>query len=70
MIYIDGWMDPRGHFFVFKIVNFNIFGGFQKLIFFFGGGGGGYESFEDIFWGHYKIGLYLGVISMLFRVLS
>ena len=22
----------------------------------------------DIFWGHYKIGLYLGVISMHFRV--
>ena len=31
MIYIGGWMDgPKGHFFVFKIVNFNIFGGFQK----------------------------------------
>ena len=24
----------------------------------------------DIFWGHYKIGLYLGVISMHFRVSS
>ena len=22
----------------------------------------------DIFWGHYKIGLYLGIISMHFRV--
>ena len=24
----------------------------------------------DIFWGHHKIGLYLGVISMHFRVFS
>ena len=24
----------------------------------------GYENFVDIFWGHHKIGLYLGVISM------
>ena len=23
----------------------------------------GYEDFVDIFWGHHKIGLYLGVIS-------
>ena len=30
----------------------------------------GCEDFVDIFWGHHKIGLYLGVISMHFRVLS
>ena len=30
----------------------------------------GYEDFVDIFWGHHKIGLYLGVISMHFRVFS
>ena len=30
----------------------------------------GYEDFVDIFWGSSQIGLYLGVISMLFRVFS
>ena len=30
----------------------------------------GYEDFVDIFWGHHKIGLYLEVISMHFRVFS
>ena len=35
-----------------------IFGGFQKNEYFLG-----YEDFVDIFWGHHKIGLYLGVIS-------
>ena len=30
----------------------------------------GYEDFVNIFWGHHKIGLYLGVISMHFRVFS
>ena len=30
----------------------------------------GYEVFVDIFWGHHKIGLYLRVISMHFRVFS
>ena len=29
-----------------------------------------YEDFVNIFWGHHKIGLYLDVISMHFRVLS
>ena len=52
-------------FFLFKILNFNIFGGFQKNKYFLG-----YENFVDIFWGHHKIGLYLGDISMLFRVFS
>ena len=30
----------------------------------------GYEDFVDIFGGHHKIGLYLGAISMHFRVFS
>ena len=30
----------------------------------------GYEVFVDIFLGNHKIGLYLGVISMHFRVFS
>ena len=51
-----------GSFFGFKILNFNIFGGFQKNKY-------GYEDFVDIFWGHHKIGLYIGYISMHFRVL-
>ena len=49
----------------FKTLNFNIFWGFQKNKYFFG-----YEDFEDILGGHHKIGLYLGVISMHFRVFS
>ena len=42
--------------------------GFQEKISFFLGGG--YEDFVEIFWGHHKIGLYLGVISMHFMVSS
>ena len=38
-------------------------GGFQKNKYFLE-----YEDFVDIFWGCHKIGLYLGVISMHFRV--
>ena len=45
-------------------MNFNIFGGFQRNKYFLG-----YEDFVDIFWGHHKIGLYFGVISMHFRVI-
>ena len=58
-----------GYFFGFKILNFNILGWVLKKkffgiwrfygYFFFWGGGG-----------HHKIGLYLGVISMHFRVFS
>ena len=40
------------HFGGFKILNFNIFGGFLKNEYFWG-----YENFVDIFWGHPKIGL-------------
>ena len=49
----------------YKILNFNIFWGFQKNEYSFG-----YEDFVDVFWGHHKIGLYLGVISMHFSVFS
>ena len=55
-----------GLFFGFKILNFNIFWGFIKNKYFWG-----YEGFVDIFLEcHHKIGLYLGVISMYFRVFS
>ena len=46
-------------------MNFNIFWGFQKNEYFLG-----YKEFVDIFCGHHKIGLQLGVISMHFRVFS
>ena len=46
-------------------MNFNIFGGFQKKEYF-----RGYEDFVDILGGHHKFGLYLGVISMHFRVFA
>ena len=49
----------RELFLGFKILNFNIFGGFQKP-----------EWDMKIFWGHHKIGLYLQVIRMHFRVFS
>ena len=54
-----------GYFLGFKILIFNIFGGFRKLNTFLG-----YEDFVDIFWGYHKIGLYLQVIYMHFRVFS
>ena len=60
-----------GSFFVVQILNFIIF-----YIFFRGGGGVRkmnifwYLYFLDIFGGHHKIGLYLGVISMHFMVFS
>ena len=41
-----------GPFLGFKILNFNIFGGFQKNEYFLG-----YDDFVDIFGGHHKIGL-------------
>ena len=53
------------YFLGFKILNFNIFGGFQKDEYFWG-----YEDFVDFFGGHHKIVLYLEVISMHFRVFS
>ena len=54
-----------GSFWGVQKLEFQYFWGFsEKKIFF------GYAHFVDIFWGHHKIGLYLGVISMLFKVPS
>ena len=47
-----------------KNLNFNICLGFQKNKYLFR-----YEVFMDIFCGHHKIGIYLGVISILLRVI-
>ena len=44
-----------GYFLWFKILNFNIFWGFEKNEYFWG-----YEDFVDIFLGHHKIGLVWG----------
>ena len=52
-------------FFGFKILNFNIFLGFQKNEYFWG-----MKILLIFFGGHHKIELYLGVISMHFRVFS
>ena len=67
---IFSYIRRLGSFFAFKILNFNILGG---------GGGVGFRKI-NIFWGvkilwiffggHHKIGLYLDVISMHFRVFS
>ena len=51
------------HFLGFKILNFNIFGGFQKNKYFLG-----YEDFMNIFWGSSQNWASLRVISMQFRV--
>ena len=47
-----------GSFLGFKILYFNIFGGFQKNEYFWG-----YKDLVDIFLGHHTIGLYLSIIS-------
>ena len=43
---IFSYIRRLGSFFGLKILNFNIFGGFQKNKYLFG-----YENFVDIFWG-------------------
>ena len=52
---------------IFCVQNFEFqyFLGFSEKEYFWG-----HEDFVDIFWGHHKIGPYLGVISMRFRVFS
>ena len=62
---IVSYIRRLGPFFGFKILNFDIFLVFQKNKYFLG-----YENFVDIVWGHHKIGLYLEVISMHFKVFS
>ena len=51
------------HFLGFKILNFNIFGGFQKNKYF-----SGYEDFVDIFLGSSQNWIIFRVISMQFWV--
>ena len=48
-----------------KILNFNFLGGFRKINIFWG-----MEILWTFFGGHHKIGLYLEIISMHFRVFS
>ena len=57
-------MRRLGSFFFVRNFEFQYFWGYQKNKYFLG-----YEDFVDIF-GHHKLGLYLGVISMHFRVFS
>ena len=60
---IVSYIRRLGTFFWVQNLEFQYFRGFQKNKYFLG-----YEDFVDIFWGHHKIGLYLEVISMYFRV--
>ena len=54
-----------GQFLGFKILNLTFLGFFRKMNTFLG-----HEGFVDICLGHHKIGLYLWVISMYFRIFS
>ena len=54
-----------GHFLRVQNFEFQYFLGFSDSEYFLG-----YGDFVDIFWSHHKIGLYLGLISMHFRVFS
>ena len=73
-------MEGGGGTLIFSYIRtLGCFGGsnFEFHYFFLGGGGSrkikyfwGHKDFVDIFVGHHKIGLYLGVISMHFRVFS
>ena len=60
------YLRRLGLFFWVQNFEFQYFWGFSKKnkIFL------GYEVSVNIFWGHHKIGLYVGVISMHFRVFS
>ena len=62
---IFSYIRRLGPFFLVQNFEFQYFLGFQKNKYFFGS-----DDFVDIFYGHRKIGLYLGVISMHFRVFS
>ena len=61
---IFSYISRLWSFFLFKILNFNIFGGFQKKKIL------GMKILWIFFGGHHKIGLHLGVISMHFSVFS
>ena len=58
---IFSYIHRLGAFLGFKIFNLTILGVFRKMNMF---------GVWIFFWGHHKIGLYLGVISMYFRVFS
>ena len=60
---IFSYIRRLGTFFGFKILNFNIFLGFRKMNIFFG-----MKILWIFFWGHNKVGLNSGFISMHFRV--
>ena len=62
---IFSYIRRLGSFLGLKILNFNISGGFQKNEYVFG-----CDDFVDIVRGFQKSGLYLGVISIHFRVFS
>ena len=60
---IFSYIRRLGSFFWFKILNNDIFGVFLKNKYFLG-----MKILWILLWGHHKIGLYLGVISMHFTV--
>ena len=62
---IFSYIRRLGPFLGVQNFEFRYIFGFQKNKYSFG-----YENFVDIFWGHHKIGLYLEVISMHFKVFS
>ena len=63
---IFSYIRRLGLFFGVQNFEFHYFlGVFRKNEYF-----SGYEDFADTFWGHQKIGQYVGVISIHFRVFS
>ena len=62
---IISYIRRLGSIFRFKILNFILLGGFRKINIF-----GGMKILWIFLGGHHKIGLYLGVMSMHFRVFS
>ena len=61
MVLIFSYIRRLGPFFLVQIFELQYFLGVSENEYFFG-----YLDFLDIFWGHQKIGLVLGVISMHF----
>ena len=62
---ICSYIRRLGSFFWVQSIEFQYFLWFSEKIIFLG-----YEDFMDMFLGHHKIRLHLGVISMHFRVFS
>ena len=69
---IISYIHRLGSFFGVQNLEFQYFWGFPDYyyFFFFFGGGGGMKILWIFCGGHHKIGLYLGIISMQFRVFS